>query len=210
VTISFPLSLPAGIVFSDAVMRQMSVVGLSVSPYTGAQEAVAYPGQWWEIDFTTTALVEAQAAKLEAFFASLNGQEGTFLCGDPWRATPRGTAASSPGTPTVDGAVSARAASLPIKGGPVLQSGWVLAGDYIQINTGSSSLLVMALEDANTDSAGDASVTVWPRMRRALVDGEAINFSSPRGVFRLSQNQNDVPRRAGSFAPVSFSAREAF
>lgn len=206
----FPLSLPPYIGFSDATMRQVSVVGIGISPYTGAQETQSYPGQWWEIDLTTTALAAAQAARMEAFFASLNGQEGTFLCGDPWRKVARGRAGVVPGSPAVDGAVNARAQVLPITGGPALESGWIMAGDYIQVGTGSASLLLTALADIDTDSAGEATVPVWPRIRRPLASGEPIIFTAPRGVFRLTVNAPEVPRRAGTFLPVTFSAREAF
>lgn len=207
--ISYPLSFPAPS-FRAVTVRKMPVVGVSQSPYSGAQQAVVYPGQWWEMDLTLPTLSAAQCAEWEAFFGKLNGMEGTFLAGDPARKVARGVCATVPGTPLVDGVVAARSLSLPIKGGPILTQGWILAGDYIQIGSGASAKLHQALSSADTDSAGDTIVDVWPRVRAALAGDEAISFSAAKGVFRMTSNGIEIVKRVGVFGELSFSVREAF
>lgn len=208
-TITYPLALPATPSFSGVTVRKMPVVGMSVSPYTGAQQTVVYTGQWWEMDLILPTMPDDQMASWEAFLGKLNGQEGTFLIGDPSRKAARGICATTPGVPLVDGAVVARSQSLPIKGGPALVQDWIKEGDYMQIGTGSAARLYQALADADTNSSGETELDVWPRIRTALAGNEVITFNAPKGVFRMASNVNEITKRVGIFGNLSFSVREA-
>ena len=209
--ITFPLSLPASPNFSAVLLRPNSVVGVSQSPYTGSQQVIAYEGQFWEMDFTLPVLEDPDLALWESFFLQLNGREGTFLAGDPARTVARGTASSSPGTPSVNGNQNARISALPIKGASTSQTGYLLQADMIQIGTGLSASLHKVLEDADTDGSGNTTLTIWPKTRTALTDGTAIAVASAKGLFRLTQNTVDILKVPGIFGQsVTFSAMEAF
>lgn len=208
-TITYPLDLPATPKFNRFTLRRVPVVAVSKSPYTGQQQAYAFPGQWWEAEAGLPDMTRAEIGAWRAFFAKLNGQEGTFLMGDPTAATPRGLAASAPGTPLVDGVHAARAQTLSIKGGPNSNAGWLLSGDYIQLGSGSTSRLHMVLADADTDGTGKTALTLWPRLRSALAGDEAVTVSNCRGVFRLSANETGDEARPFPFFMTSFTAIEA-
>lgn len=168
------------------VMKQQSVVAVAKSPYTGSEQVHAHQGQWWEADISIAPTEAANARPITAWFASLNGREKTVLFGDPAGATARGSASTTPGSPLVKGA-SQSGGSLICDGGPLSATGYLLEGDYIQIGTGSTSRLHMVLEDANTDGAGDFTLAIWPNIRTAA-DNAVIAVSSPKGLFRLTQN----------------------
>ena len=208
-SITYPLDLPSSPSFREVVLRPATIVSRNRSPYTGASQKFVFPGQWWQLDLTLPTLTDDQLAEWESFLFKLNGIEGTFLAGDPSRKTARGSCASSPGTPLVDGAVSANAQDLPIKGAPVLETAWLRAGDNIQVGTGSSSKLHKALETVDTDSNGDVTVKVWPRIRNGYAGDEVINFTYPKGVFELADNDMSVAKRIGVFGNISISAVEA-
>ncbi len=207
--ITFPLSLPSNTNFATATIRRMPIVGLTASPYTGSQQAVVYPGQWWEMDLVLPILTAAESASWEAFLGKLNGREGTFLLGDQGRPTARGSCASAPGTPVVNGSHAAQAQNLSISGAPNSATNYIREGDYIQIGTGSASRLHQALEDGSTNGSGQVTIAVWPRIRTTLSNGTAITFSSPKGVFRLMENSIGIEKSPG-FSQISFSAMEAF
>ena len=62
------------------------------------------------------------------------------------------------------------------------------AGDWIQIGTGSSRTLHMVMADANSDGSGNATLTLWPRVRSAFADNTALTVNSPTGIWRLTAN----------------------
>tara|TARA_R110000765_G_scaffold141381_7_gene242258 strand:+ start:1008 stop:1577 length:570 start_codon:yes stop_codon:yes gene_type:complete len=168
-------------------MRQNSNVAVAKSPFTGSEQVHAHQGQWWDADISVTPSEAANARPITAWFASLNGREKTVLFGDPAAATARGSASTTPGTPLVNGA-SQTGGSLICDGGPNAATGYLLEGDYIQVDTGSASRLHMVLEDVNTDGSGDFTATIWPNIRTSPTENAAITVSSPKGVFRLTEN----------------------
>ncbi len=62
------------------------------------------------------------------------------------------------------------------------------AGDYFQIGTGSSSRLHMVTADADSNASGEATLDIWPPLRSSPADNAAVTVSSPKGVFRLTEN----------------------
>jgi len=187
-TITFPRSIPSEMVIEKASLEVVSVVGVSTSPFTGYQQVQEHQGQWWEGSVMVSPSERAEAAAISAWLTSLRGRSKTFLFGDPLAATPRGTASSSPGTPVVAGA-SQTGNLLNGSGAPFNQTGYLKAGDYIQLGSGSSSLLHMVLEDADTTAAGLFTLTLWPDLRGSPADTAAIVVSDAKGVFRLRDNR---------------------
>lgn len=227
-TITFPIHHPAAPGFNSFTFRRVPVVAVSRSPYTGQQKTYVHPGQWWEADVGLPDMTRAQAGAWRGFFGKLNGQEGTFLLGDPTAALPRGAASAAilldqSGDPlldqngdyiesaalAVDGVHAARSLTLALKGAAAGVSGWLLAGDYIQIGSGASSRLHLNLIDADTDGSGKTTLTLWPRLRAALSGDESAHVCNCRGVFRLAENATGDDARPFPFFSMNFKVIEA-
>lgn len=205
-TISYPLSLPAAAEFTDFVLRPHSVVAVSKSPFTGEEQIQARPGQWWEGEARLPRLRDDTARLWEAFFVSLNGREGTFKIGDPLRTSAPAAAIATP--PVVDGG-SQTGNVLDIKDAPTSESGYLLAGNLIQIGTPSIPRLHMVLQTVDTDESGLASVPLWPTIRESPADESNVIVENPVGLFRATSNANPFSRQAPYFTNLSFSFREA-
>jgi hypothetical protein len=149
----------------------------------------------------------AQAEEWFSFLVKLNGQYGTFLLGDPHSA-PRGSASSTPGTPVVNGA-SQTGAELAIDGLPASATGYLKAGDYIQLGAGSTATLHKVLNDVNSNGSGEATLDIWPDLRSSPADDAAVVISNAVGVFRLAANEIGVDINEIEFFGITFAAVEA-
>ena len=136
---------------------------------------------------------EADAEAWSAWLTSLRGQFGTFLLGNPFRNSPRGTATSA----TVTGLAGARTVS-------VSMTGTLKAGDYFQLGTGTSSRLYKVLEDAS----GSGTIEIWPSLR-AAASGTSMDLTSPVGAFRLSSNEVSWSVNNLAVYGITFGAVEA-
>tara|TARA_B100000579_G_scaffold129653_1_gene104667 strand:- start:15244 stop:15879 length:636 start_codon:yes stop_codon:yes gene_type:complete len=209
-TITYPLSVPNTTSFALVRMLGVSSTGQTVSPFTQTTQQYQWAGQYWEADITTIPLNRAQSAEWEAFFLKLKGTFGTFyLQPDPNSLTNQGTNASSPGSPTINGAHSANISSLSLTGATGGQTNYFKASDYISIGTGTSKQLFKVLSDANTDGGGNVTVDIFPRLRTALSGGESVTTSNCTGVFRLVSNEITWTVNHQSLYSLSFSCREA-
>lgn len=183
-TYTYPLDYPTVKGISRAVVTQRSIVGRVRSPFTGEEQVQAHQGQWFEMSLVHPKMKRVSADEFNVFVAQLNGAQGNFLVGDPAATTARGTASSSPGTPIVDGGAQT-GNDLVISGAPAGETGWLLPGDYIQIDTGADSRLHKVIEQVDTDSVGGATITIWPDLRDSPDDNAVITVDTPRGIFRL-------------------------
>ena len=200
--ITYPLSLPDVTSYESARMTAKSVVGVTSSPFTGAQQVQKHQGQWWEFEASLVPMSRTNAEAWISFFISLNGMQGTFLLGDPLASSARGVGT---GTPLVNGA-SQTGNSLITDGWTASQTGILKAGDYFQLGTGSSSKLYKVLADANSDSGGNATFDIWPSINTAVADDTAINISSAKGIFRLTSNEMPFDLGQAQQYGLSFSA----
>jgi hypothetical protein len=203
--ISYPLALPTTTGIAKIRISANNVVGVSQSPFTAKQQVYKYTGQFWEAEISLPPMKRADAEYWISFLLKLNGSYGTFLLGDPNGATARGVAT---GTPLVKGA-SQTGNELVTDGWTTSTTGILKAGDYIQLGTGSSAKLHKVLDDVNSDSSGNATITIWPDLRSAPSDNAAITVSGAKGVFRLSTNQSDWDVNEASIYGMTFPAREA-
>ena len=200
--ITYPLSLPNTTSYRSARMTARSVVGVSKSPFTGAQQVQKHQGQWWEVEAALAPMSRAYAELWISFLISLNGMQGTFLLGDPLGSTVRGVGT---GTPLVKGA-SQTGNSLITDGWTATQTGILKAGDYFQLGTASSSKRYKVLADANSDGSGDATFDIWPSINTAVADNAALTVSSAKGVFRLASNEMGFDLKQAQFYGIAFSA----
>lgn len=206
--ISYPLSLPSHTGIAQIELRAVNAVAYSRSPFTFSGQAHAYAGQMWQADITLPPMKRADAERWIAWLVSLRGQLGTFLIGDPSAATPRGLASTLAGTPVVDGA-GQTGGTLNISGASRNKTGWLLAGDYIQIGTGANARLHKVLTDTNTDSIGDCTVDIWPHLRTSPTNGSTVVVNNAVGAFRLASNEQSWSVNEASIYGVTFGAMEA-
>jgi hypothetical protein len=207
-TISYPLTYPGGasdIAEVDIVMS--SVIGMSQSIYTYEQQLFKHAGERWEMTVRLNPLNAIDGEPWRAWLASLRGSWGTFNMGDPSRGTPRGTAATTPGSPKVrTGAQTGYV--LDIYAAPNGAAQYLLPGDYIQLGTAGSARLHRVLKTVVTSANGTALLDIWPALRSVPASGAALVVNSAVGVWRLAANavQETI---AGRIYELEFSAVEA-
>jgi hypothetical protein len=152
--------------------RAVNAVAIDQSPFSFDQNVHHWGGEMWQADITLPPMDRADAEQWNAFLTGLRGQFGTFLMGDPRGKQSRGTASSA----TVTGAVGASSVTVDM-------SGSLLAGDYIQIGTGSDATLHKVLQN----QTGDGTLEIWPALRKARTSA-SVTITDAKGLFRLSTN----------------------
>lgn len=204
-TIIYPLSLPATPYPAAVTLRARSVVGVSSSPFSYSQQVYAHQGQRWEADIDMPPMSESVADVWVAWLLSLNGQEGTFLMGDPAKLTHRGIGG---GTPLVNGA-GQTGQTLAIDGCPLSTTGWLVQGDMIQLGSGSSATLHKVLADANTNGSGEVTLDIWPRLRSSPSNNAAVVITGCVGRWRLASNESSWSISRAKRYGIQFVAVEA-
>jgi hypothetical protein len=186
-------------------LRAINAVAYSRSPFTFAGQAFAYAGQMWQADVTLPPMKRADAEQWVAWLVSLRGSLGTFLLGDPLGCVARGVAT---GTPLIKGG-SQTGGTINIDGATSGVTGWLKAGDYVQIGSGGTARLHKVLQDANSDGSGNVTLELWPHVRTAPADNAAVTVSSAKGLFRLASNEQAWSINEASIYGITFSAMEA-
>ena len=204
---SYPLNLPAGGITSVRLIAR-NAIGVSASPFTGSQQVYRHQNQSWEADLSLPPMKRVDAEAWASFLLRLRGQFGTFLLGDPNCSTPQGSASATPGTPLVNGA-SQTGDELNIDGLPASATGYLKAGDYIQLGSGATATLHKVLEDVNSDGSGEATLNLFPRVRTAPADNASVTVSDAKGVFRLSGNETSWSIDQAGIYGMTFGAVEA-
>lgn len=206
--ITYPLSLPtvSGIASVNFIAR--SATGITTSPFTLESQVFRNQGERFEADVSLAPMKRDDAEQWNAFFLKLYGQFGTFLLGDPNASVPRGSASTTPGTPVVNGA-SQTGDTLNIDGAPASATGYLKAGDYIQLGSGTSSRLYKVLDDANSNGSGEVALTIYPDLRSSPSDGATVVVSDAKGLFRLNTPTHQWSISQDSFYSMTFGAIEA-
>lgn len=205
---SYPLALPTHTGIARIRLVARDVVGVSTSPFNFKQQVYRHQGQRWEADITLPPMKRADAEQWAAFLLRLRGAYGTFLLNDPLNATPRGSASTNAGTPLVAGELQT-GDELNIDGCPASATGYLKAGDYIQLGSGATATLHKVLEDVDTDGSGAATLNLWPKVRTAPADDATVTVSSAKGNFRLSSNETMWDIDQASIYGITFAAIEA-
>jgi hypothetical protein len=205
--ITYPLYMPTVPGFSRIVLKPRNVVGMSSSPFTLQQQTYLFPGEYWELELTLPPMKRAAAEAWITFLLSLRGQSGTFYFQATAFSTPRGVAT---GTPLVNGA-GQTGVSLITDGWTPSTTGILKAGDFLSVYSGSSSInrLYKNLTDVNSDSGGNATFNIWPRLRESPPDNTPVVVNGPNGTFRLAGNQQQIDIDQAQIYGIGFSAVEA-
>ena len=191
--LSYPLDTPTSIGIESIELRAVNAVATSQSPFTYKQQIISHGGQKWEASVSIPSVHRDKAAQWKALLVGLKGQTGTFLLGDPDYATPQGTVSSC----TLTGSAGDETVT-------VVMTGTLLAGDYIQLGSGSAAKLHQVLLDQD----GDGSLEIWPALRSDYTS-ETVIFNAPKGVFRLATNISSWSINNASTYGISFEAVEA-
>jgi hypothetical protein len=183
------------------------VDALSQSPYTGQQYVYSWLGQWWEVSATFPCGDRTLNSQLVAILTALGGRSGTFFFG-PYgsEAVPLGVAT---GLPVVNGANQDNSATLTTDGWTANVTGILKAGDFLQVGTGTSARLYRVLQDANSDAGGNATLSLFPRVRPGTADNSPITTINPVGVFRLNGDLIYTLQAGGVYQELSLTAIEA-
>lgn len=206
--ITYPLSMPTNTNVATVSLIASNTVGITTSPYNYKLTVYKHQGQRWEADINLPLMKRADAEEWITFFIKQYGGFGTFLLGDPNAATPRGSAATTAGTPVVNGA-SQTGDELAIDGLPISVTGYLLAGDYIQLGSGASSQLYKVLDNVDSNSSGEATLTIWPDLRSSPADDATVTVANAKGVFRLSTPTHNWNIDTAGFYSMAFGAVEA-
>lgn len=191
--ITYPLTLPTSIGIANITLYANNAVAISQSPFTFQQQIIQHAGQRWTASVSIPPVRRDLAEPWNAFLLALNGPVGTFLLGDPNAKTPRGTAS----TATLTGTAGS---SSPM----ITMTGTLLAGDYIQLGSGSTATLHKVL----VDRSGSGTLEIWPKLRSS-VTGATVTLSNTVGRFRLSSTQQSFSIDSASIYGISFDCVEA-
>jgi len=96
-----------------------------------------------------------------------------------------------------------------LDGCPTSVTGYLKAGDYIQLGAASTTRLYRVLADVNTNSSGEATIDIWPDLRESPSNNAAVTVTSTKGLFRLSSNESSFTLNNSSIYGISFGAVEA-
>jgi hypothetical protein len=204
-TITYPLTFPSDVSFSQIDVQLRNSSSKSTSPFSLEEQVYDFGGEVWEISGVLPPMKRELAEIYNSFLLSLRGQVGTFLMPIAGAYTPRG---SWGGTPVVNGG-SQTGDELDITGLPTSQTGVAKAGDFISLGTGTATRLYKIVADADSDGSGDMTVTIVPRLRTSPANGAAVSVTSANGVFRLTEQTALYSANADGFYNITFSCREA-
>lgn len=175
-TISSPVTLPVVPPPRAIEFRPISVVGMTASPFTGAQEVQAHQGEWWELRLDYSPFVSRELAEnLIATFVSLNFREHTLRV-RAYPRTPRGT--------WTDGFVNGAGQTgktLAITGAGA--NATAKRGDFLQ----QGSQLHKVTADATLNGSGAGTIDIWPAIRSAPSHGSGVTVTNPAGLYRLKE-----------------------
>ena len=195
-------SLPTVTGLATFKLTPQSRNAVSQSPFSFSRQVLTYPGQRWVVEASIPMLNRDSADIWRAFFTRLNGQQHTFLLGDPLSATAKGEAG---GTPLINGSLSVGDSIVTVDGASTTQTDWLMAGDYIQLGSGENARLYMVVSDVDTNGSGEASINIWPNLQIAPSDNDSVTISSAQGCFALS-GPPTFSTDVNSFTTLTFNA----
>lgn len=202
---TYPISFLSHTRVRSAELRAINAVIYEMSPFTFAGQAQASQGQMWQADISLPPMKRDNAETWIAWLVSLRGQYGTFTMGDPFGCTPRGVAT---GSPRVNGA-GQTGEELIIDGCTNSVTGWLKAGDYVQLGSAGTATLHKVIADANTNGSGQTTLSLWPHIRSAPNDNAILTVTNAVGRWRLSSNETSWSWNEAAIYGISFSAMEA-
>jgi len=173
-----PLTLPSQPGNRSITWMPQAAVRKSVSPFTFAPQTFDYGSARWKVVLSLPPMTRAKADEWMAFFAKVRDQE--FYLGDSSRAD-----VSTTETPTLASAVSSGSV-FSTTGWTPNQADLLKPGDWFDITAANGKKALFQVSDSvSSDGSGNATINVFPNARTTINSGQALNFTSPVGVFLL-------------------------
>lgn len=194
------IAFPTGLRPVSMTLVLQAAQRVNAAPFGGSEQAVDLLNERWALSMTLPARTQAEAAAVEAWLASMRGMVNTVALWHFVRPVPRGTMR---GSPTLNGAHAAGAASIAITGGTA--NGTLLAGDLL----GLGGLLLMVAADVTLNGSGAGTVSIANRLRVAQSNGAAITYNKPTAPFRLASTGVGISYSPGLGEAVSLDLLEA-
>lgn len=164
-------------------------VGVARSPFTRQQQACDWQNALLRVSVVYPPMKKEMARAWFAFLAAVRGVKNSFRFGDPLWQAPQNPAA-------VAGAVvGAGQTGFTL----ITSSSGLTPGDWIQI--GDWLYLVNAV------SGG--TLSIWPNLRESPPDATPLILASPRGLFRMIQNQRKLSVSYIRFYGLTIEIEEA-
>lgn len=202
------LTVPS-ITASSAKFSLVSNTKAHVSPLSKTTQTIEYPGARWALTLVYNNLSYADTRTMKAFLAKCRGQGGRFYYGDPAFLS-NGPAGVATGTPLVNGA-SQTGSTIDTDGWTASQTGILKAGDYFHFTNGSSGReMHMVVDDANSNGAGEATLTIEPPIRVSPADNAAITVTNAMCQFRLEKDEVEWSTRPPLISNITITAIETF
>lgn len=173
------ITLPVGFCPNAFSLRLATVQRAHSSPFGGSEQVVDLLNDRWMASMTLPMRLHSDAAKYEAFVASMRGMTNTVNLHHFVRKVPRGTMRGAPVTyfsPTAQGSDH-----IIIRTVPNLVGVTLLAGDLI----GVDGLLLQVAADCVSVADGGINVPLVNRVRRQIPIGVPVTWDRPTAPFRL-------------------------
>ncbi len=182
--ITFPLDVPLEFV-QEVNFDLETASAYAKSSFTRRIVTQEYEGDAWTLTLGYRGLTREKAQPVLAFKDSLRGPIGTFVMKFPGYDAPLGAAKNVASSPSVNGSGQAGSKTLTIGSATPSVEDWLLEGDIIQVGPASRPHWHRVLTNVDTDSSGEATIDVAPRIREDTLDGDLISYTSPLCLFRL-------------------------
>lgn len=199
------IAIPTSPAPRQVQLEMNNIVAAPTNPFTNSTlQTTQWPGgDYWTGQIALPKLRPGEEiATWNAFLAECRGKLNTFLLGD---ASYKGPLGNPQGLPLVNGAQSPMAGVLLTKGWHPSLFRHLVPGDYLQVGY----RLHRVLSVVNSDSTGSASISIWPSLRDALTDGQAIILNRPKGLFRMAENKQSMMVNETGLGATSFNVVEA-
>lgn len=182
-----------------------SSIGQTQSIYNYSQQVTDNTGRLWGISVGMPRLDRELATPFISFLSKLEGRKGTFTMFIPGAEEPQGNVS---GDVQVNGG-SQTGTSISLKGFAANTANAFVAGDYIQIGSGSTTRLHQVVKNVSSDASGQLTAEIRPALRTSPADSATVKTSNVMGLFRLSANNTGHGVSSPNFYDISFSAIEA-
>ena len=198
-----PISMPTTPAPRDAVWKRVVKTGMTESPYDGKQHIQANDFSQWQATFSYPPMNYETAKPWLAFFAKLNGVQGTFYASHPDFRT------SVANNGTLNANVNAGATTADVR--LHVNDGRPSEGDYVSFGSAETQSLhiITGITPRISSDPELFRMTVAPPVRRTHFQRNVVNFTNPTGIFRMMTNTDmQATNLLGQFS-ISFSFKEA-
>lgn len=187
------MDLPASIKPRTTTWRPVDLSARVESPLSGHSQTQVRPGVRWQTDLSFSVLDPAKRQAMDAILTQL-AQRTYLLRVQDYTYVRQGSGA---GAPKVNGA-SQSGLTLHTKGWTANQTGVLLAGDRIQLDTYQVIIVTVAVD---SDASGNAAIPLGLPLRDPPADSSDIETATPKALFEIPELwawSNSLPRFAGT------------